>query len=258
MNLYKYIIILLVISGCQNNLKRGKHYAEHDDYNKSLEYFNKELQDNPENQEAYALRGYSQICLGNFENAICDLKKAVALDENDIYSITNLADLYFKRNEYDLAKSLFLKAAKIDNNHRLVNYNLGVVYFNEQKYDSALFFFNSELQISPRDVETLIFKGQTLQWLDRPREGITVINEALTYAKEPNGYYLLGTIYFDLKKYDSAVILHTRAIQLDSTNIDYFVTRSAAFIMTGKYENALKDCNKALGMDSQYIDAYNC
>lgn len=57
-------------------------------------------------------------------------------------------------------------------------------------------------------------------------------------------------------KYQEAIDSYTKAISFDPTNPVYYSNRAAAYSKANLHENAIKDCDKALAIDSNYSKAY--
>ncbi|RIA95593.1 hypothetical protein C1645_802943 [Glomus cerebriforme] len=66
---------------------------------------------------------------------------------------------------------------------------------------------------------------------------------------EANNLYKCGN-------YDQAVVLYTKAIELDPNSPTYYNNRAAALMMLKKTKEALNDCKHAISLDSTSVKAY--
>ncbi|XP_057598399.1 small glutamine-rich tetratricopeptide repeat-containing protein beta isoform X2 [Hippopotamus amphibius kiboko] len=65
-----------------------------------------------------------------------------------------------------------------------------------------------------------------------------------------------GNNHMKEENYAAAVDCYTQAIELDSNNAVYYCNRAAAQSKLGHYTDAIKDCEKAIAIDSKYSKAY--
>ncbi|XP_001952444.1 small glutamine-rich tetratricopeptide repeat-containing protein alpha [Acyrthosiphon pisum] len=66
----------------------------------------------------------------------------------------------------------------------------------------------------------------------------------------------LGNDYMKMQHNDKAIESYTIAIKLNPLNPIYYCNRAAAFNAIGDYNSAIKDCQKAIELDSTYCKAY--
>lgn len=58
-------------------------------------------------------------------------------------------------------------------------------------------------------------------------------------------------------KLDEALLKYTKAIELDGKNPVFYCNRAAVYSKLGNHQQAIKDCNAALSIDSSYCKAYS-
>ncbi len=69
-------------------------------------------------------------------------------------------------------------------------------------------------------------------------------------------YYTLGSIYFELKKYNDAIKSLNKAIHADYQNVQYLNKRGLAYTELGAHQNALTDFNAAIYYNPNYLLSY--
>ncbi len=70
---------------------------------------------NPENEaENYAIRGRARAVMGDFQQALVDSDKAIALNAKDVYNFLNRADVYRMMGNRDAALNDLAQAKKVD------------------------------------------------------------------------------------------------------------------------------------------------
>ncbi|MFK7807128.1 MAG: tetratricopeptide repeat protein [Saprospiraceae bacterium] len=66
----------------------------------------------------------------------------------------------------------------------------------------------------------------------------------------------LGKTYFDTGRTDLAIAEYTKAINMKSTEAEFFVNRGAAYGSKGNLQAALNDLNKGVEADAEFANAY--
>jgi Flp pilus assembly protein TadD len=66
-----------------------------------------------------------------------------------------------------------------------------------------------------------------------------------------------GRAYSTRTKYREALAYYEKALVLDPSNPEVWCLRAAAFIESGRNEEALKDCEHALSLNQNYADAWS-
>ena len=80
---------------------RGNAYWQVSEYNSALNDYNKAILLNPKKAEYYSGRANVQgVFLGNYKEAISDYSKAIKLEKNDGSFYESRADVYGKRKKY--------------------------------------------------------------------------------------------------------------------------------------------------------------
>ena len=79
--------------------KKGLEEIESKRWDKSIKYFDKEIEYNS-NQKAYAIRGYSKFILEDYLGSIKDLGDALKIDKSDVFSLSLRSRANFKVNNY--------------------------------------------------------------------------------------------------------------------------------------------------------------
>lgn len=90
------------------------------------------------------------------------------------------------------------------------------------------------------------------------------MNEALKYyltvrERLPNlqlGYSNLGTFYFKIQQYDSAIVNLKKANSLDSTVANVYNSLGSAYFGKGELDNAIFNYQKSISLAPQYGDAW--
>ena len=76
------------------------------------------------------------------------------------------------------------------------------------------------------------------------------------YKNNDRLFFLLGTTFLQLKKYNKAIDYLNIAINLNSKFADSYNNRGIALAENERYSEAVQDYNKAINLKINYVDAY--
>ena len=124
---------------------------------------------------------------GKTEAAVAAWKQAIAESPKYLQASLQLADLYFKRSEYDSAIRTYLSAITLISESQLsrpasianIFYNLGNSYLRTQQLESAISAYQQAVDINPEMVSAWANMGSTLLEMERFDSAITACQSAL-------------------------------------------------------------------------------
>ena len=125
--------------------------------------------------------------IGRTETAIAAWKQAIAESPKYLKASLQLADLYFQRNEYELAIQTYLSAIElISENQRSqpaatanIFYNLGNSYLHAQQLESAIAAYQQAVDINPEMITAWANMGTVLLEMERFDAAIAACQSAL-------------------------------------------------------------------------------
>ena len=107
------------------------------DYRSAIDFFTKSLDLNPTSL-AYNDRGYAYINVGEYDNAIDDCDRAIAIDPNIAAAYNNRGFAKARKGNYDSAIDDYDRAIAIDPNNANAYNNRGIAKFSKGDYDGAI------------------------------------------------------------------------------------------------------------------------
>lgn len=116
----------------------GYNRAADRNYDEAIILFDSALALNPDNAEAFLLRGSFRSCRGEYEEALKDLNKAIKIYGEDGETLLNRGIIYAKMGKYDKAASDLAKAYKKDNSMLIAVYNSALAFEKRGKFKKAL------------------------------------------------------------------------------------------------------------------------
>lgn len=143
---------------------------------------------------------------------IC-LQKSIELLPNVSSVNSNLAKIYFMRQQYDEAKKHYLLAIQSDPHFVDGYFNLGSVYGITAQYDSSLYYYQKTIELDPENYSAYAYTG-------------------LTYA--------------NLQRYEDAISIYNEAIKLDATNVLAYILKLRIMIIQERWNEARAVAESAL------------
>ncbi len=150
---------------------------------------------------------------------------------NNIEAIKNLAEKYFRREDYSNAEKAYKKL--VDFSDKEAQEKLISLYFKTEKYDKARQKISEMLKEDPNNGELYTLLAKTYLYEEDYDKAKSFINKALNASFKENkheAYDILGEIHFRTRDYYNAVISFEKA--LESFKKDCESKNSSQFLNT--------------------------
>ena len=142
----------------------GNIYSSLEEYNKSIEYYDKTIKLNPKYEKAYNNRALSKNAIFEYDGALEDIKKLFELDTDKEYLYMyydNLGLIKSNIGEHDDAIANFNKSIELNNKYDNVYNNRGCTYLLLEKYDEAIKDFNKAIKLNDKFKWAYLNRGIT-------------------------------------------------------------------------------------------------
>ena len=132
----------------------------------ALGHWNQAIARNPNDTNSYKKRGMYYFHEGDYSSAIEDFNKIIELDSSNAnaydflvraYSARGL--VYYDRGDDDRAITDFSKAIELDSQNADAYNNRGMAYFRKGGDDSAISDFTQVLQLKPNESYAYFWRG---------------------------------------------------------------------------------------------------
>ena len=199
-------------------LNRGMCFEKSSsDHQAALADFTRAIQLDPEFGDAYARRGYANLCLKHFHNAIRDYDEALKRkSSNRATSLTNRGNAKYKLGEFDSSIEDFCAAIEIDPDNPLIYQGRGVSYVALLKRDLAMADFNRAVELDPQT---------------------------------PQPFLLRGNLKIDMKDYDGAIEDLKKSLQIAPETLVTLNCLSKAFYLKNEFAESRKYIDRILRLD---------
>ena len=268
-------------------LKKADLLISLEKYEQAWDILNLLVHLDPNNYEAFLLRGLAGIHLGRKKEAFQDFDTALILGEEitgDIaYQIGNeleIAGMYeealiymqraYRDNPEDVSvlfDMAFIYQQLGRDEEALGVYrdfleeepfdvtawgNMGRLCLKLERYDEALDAFEFLLAIQDDNPEGLFYKGRTLMHMNRFREAVTEYRSYVSLSPhDVEGMINLGTCYRETGEYSRALSWYKLAVEENADNaLPYFLI-AELYVMRDNWKEAEGWCLKALERDSK-------
>lgn len=142
---------------------------------------------------AEAQRAFVQ---GRLEDAESHYREVLALDEDNVFSISNLAAILIEQDKLGEAESLIDRALGIDPEDGYSLTLLGMTRFRESDYDAAMEALTKAVQIDPNDPQTQMYLGITLSQKGLRKQAEAALRKAVALAPgNATAHYNLAVVY---------------------------------------------------------------
>ena len=271
---------------------RARLKEELGDYEEALVDYNEAIKINPSDSDNFNSRGVLyRRKLKNYPLAFEDFKKAHELDPERTTILNNLCDLENDRENYKSAILFCNKSIGINGGDYSNLFLRSQVYFGLKKYKLALKDINSAIELNNKNENDFAFRAFLKGILNDTNGAIEDFNIYLSknpddtfilrqrayayYTQEnydlakieyikliekdgnnPDDFYYLSEINYDLEDYEKSLLYINKAIELESNDNSYFSTRAKINYELKDNEKVIMDLNKAIEIDSSNAYSY--
>ena len=116
----------------------GAVYADLDDYETAIEYYNKSLEMNPKYKLGYNNRSFANYCLGNYKMALADISKVIKMDKNYALAYATKAEILFALNDDEGFYEFFEISVKKGIDPNILDSGIAKKYGSEERYKSIV------------------------------------------------------------------------------------------------------------------------
>ena len=131
----------------------GSIFNQLGEYQKSIPYYKKAIEINPEYAEGHNTLGSMYIQMDEKQKAINCFEIAIKINSNLFDPNNNLGVLLTEIKEFKKAKNCFEKAIEINPANKKVFYNIGNLYKELGEYQKSITYFDKAIEIDPNYVD---------------------------------------------------------------------------------------------------------
>jgi len=190
-------------------------------------------------------------------DAITELKRALAIDPDDLPSRFQFGIALRRNQNYDAAKQAFDAVAAADKEYPGLALERGLIFESTGQNQEALKSYEDAFQKAPNDVNLMLRVGCARVAAERVADAEEILRKVLSLrptSAETN--HCLGRALLASEKIPDAQRLLDRAIELDPSRAQYHLYSGWAANEGGNMVKAERELAAALEADSSLADAY--
>lgn len=271
---------------------RGRSYREIGNYDLAISDYNKSLELEPDSEWAYIDKAISYENKGQLEKAVQSYQEALAKHPTSFIAHTKLAWLCVKTGELDKAEIHLNQATRITDNFSETFLVKGILDYARRKFNLAIDDYSKAIQINPKLAENYFYRGNAYLARNNPDPAWTEYIESIkkdpskslgAYMKYMNSYGFKDDVLKAILDYGKAIRINkkfsqaylNRSIAFRRYNEDYralstledlvkvependffYAEKGVLNLDLGKYDEALKDFEKAIEINSNEAAYY--
>ena len=202
--------------------------------------------------ETLKIKGNEEQKNKNLDTAIKFFEEALTLTPHDINLKLNLASAFLEKNEYEKCLTqceIVLKNSNDSIKRSRAFGKMGIAFLAMNNIEKAIDYFKKSLS-EHKDEQIEIELNYALIMKNKIDEQLYLNPEiAENHNKKANELYLSG-------RYDESLNEFSQAIKRNPFNYKYYCDRGEAFIKVLALNEAIKDFDKSIELDQNFIRAY--
>ena len=195
-------------------------------------------------------------------------EEAIALDPNYAWAYkvlghTHLGDVLLgssksPKNSLSKAIELVQRAIILDDTYAEAHGLLGFIYTMIRQHEKGVAETKRGVALNPNSADAYDFLGFALRFVGRPEEAIPMIQKSIRLNPFPPGsaIYNLGMAYLYTGKCEEAISECEKALQRETDNLLAHITATAAYSMCGREEEARETAAGVLRINPKFSTKY--
>lgn len=210
-----------------------------------------------EDDKVFALLAEISYQNKKMEDSIKYYAFAIKINPRNAQYYYKLGVLYTLKGFVNEAEQSYCKAVSIEPENTLYNYTLAYLYYTNEKYSLSEKLVDFILTLDKENISALALKALLMtQNNELALAKIHVEKISKSKEKDDFAFYAQSIYYSKLNLWEKVVDSISKAIEINSTSIDYKYELSKAYFHLNKTDEALNVCNEILEMNNKYIQAY--
>lgn len=260
--LYIATILFLIIFQYSNSnptqLKQALKYYNQDKYEQAINIYDKIINKEPKNVEAFIGRANCYLSMNEFHKAIDDMNYCLTLDTLNpkVYNMLGMAKMYSDSMNYAMYD--IEKAIELDSNFADARANRALLNMSYLLYSRAEQDLTKAIKLEPKEGIYYNYLGFVQHHSNEYTKAIESYNNAIYHGFVNSEIYLKRANSFaKLKKFNEAIADYTKSIELDSMQINAFTNRAFAYSQIGDFKSAEIDKAKTELLNNQIAKLEN-
>ena len=176
--------------------RRGKAYKMMVKCEEALADFNRAIELEPDIAWVITNRAEAYQMMGKHEEALVDFNRAIELKPDYVWAITNRARAYQRMGKHEEALADFTHVIELMPDDTWAITGRGATYWQMGKYEEALNDLNRALELKPDNAGAITGRGATYRLMGKYEEALNDFNRAIELYPEIDFFYYLRALTF--------------------------------------------------------------
>lgn len=157
------------------------------------------------------------------DSAIAAYEAAIAIAPDYLDAQINVGALYYAKGDLAKATDHLKKAIALDSNNVAALKSLGQVYFKAKDYDGAIGAFTKYTTAQANDGPAWSLLGQSYKKKGDEKNALDAFNKAVT--ADPKDYktlYHIGNVHLEAKRFPDAMAAYRKSIAINPTYVEAY------------------------------------
>jgi tetratricopeptide (TPR) repeat protein len=221
LNIVVCLLILIAICSAQDASttydRMGTKLYSSGNYTEALDYFNRSLNQNISNADAWVHKGNALKALRKLNASYECYNRALSFDRNKIAAWSGLADVCTTWKDYANASAAAAQATKLDGKNKAYWLREGNLLQIQGFFRESIPKFDGALKLDAKYKDALYRKALSLVASNNVTQGVILLDQVLTIdPKYKLAYNAKGQIQESQGEYDDALADYNKALELDS------------------------------------------
>ncbi len=223
-------------------------YRHKKKYKEAIENAKKSIALNPEDLNTLTLLGNIYFETGNYNEAIKQYNRALEISPGNPPVLYNLASALMKKGDEFAAVEYFKKAGASDKigevAHRAYS-RLGVLYTERNDLPAAIKYLKEAVSIRPNDPVNSYNLGIAYLKQNEKDKALELLSKAEKYGeKDSQMLQNIGEAYFSLKDYNRSLALYNKILSVNKRNIRILSRIAEIYYKKGELDRAYENYRK--------------
>lgn len=238
------LTILAIEAGFNNELKKQNDY-----YLKLLEMY-------PNDGIAHSNYGGFLYQLAKYGDVIKHYKRAIQLNPDLTQAYNMLGYAYRQIGDYDKAEEYFKNYIELISDNPNPYDSYAELLLKKSVFNKSIEYYNKALEIQPTFTPSIIGIATNLTLMDRHEDACNELEKIADLTNDPGAikrmHYAKAVVNVDVRNFERAIqeikenISISKEIQDDLALGNDLTTLGTVYLMSGKYDDALKYFEKSL------------
>jgi len=225
----------------------------------AISAFDKSIEIDPENADAWYFKGKALCELSKYNEAIQAYDRAVRVDPSYAIAWYDKGQILYEQGEYDEAIKAYDEVIRLnpeviirrDPNDADAWYFKGKALYEQGKYNESIQAYDEVIKLNPKHLDAWYYKGKVLYEEGKHSESIQAYDEAIKLnPKHLDAWYFKGKALYERGKYNEALKAYDEAIKIDPSYADPWYDKGNVLNEQGNYDEAIKCFDEAITLDA--------